>query len=308
MLDGRIGAFDDSLTRAMLWQSVWDNVLDARVSVVQFVEFALANMDSESDDALSRQVLGNLQAALRYLIHMDPEAERFALVRADIEAKLWDDLNASAPGSDRQVFMFDNYVESVTSQAGLARLAAMLDTGRLLPQGFDFDQDRRWNVLDVLTAADHPAHTRLLAAEIERDRSDQGLRRELRVRAAEADPAEKRARIEQLMDPNSELTLADARAVAGALFPLEQKRLQLQLTDFVLEQLPVASRTKPPEFMAFFVGRLLGVACQQDYLDRLDTAIDSSGALNPVLLQDLRDVRFEVARCLRVAARQDSAQ
>jgi aminopeptidase N len=306
LLDGRIGGFEDSLTRAMLWQSVWDMVLDARVSLVEFVEFALANVEGEEDDALLRQVWGSLQSALRLLIHIDPEADRFGLARADIEAAIWLYLNASAPGSDRQLFMFDSYLAGVTSRDGLERLVAMLDEGRLLPAGLDFDQDRRWSAVDTLTAADHPEHARLLANEIARDPSDLGQRRALRARAAQADVAQKRANIERLLDPGSNLTLADARSLAGGLFPIEQNRLRRQFTDFALEQLPIASRTRPPEFLSFYVGALLGTVCEQDYLDRLDGALEESAGLNAVLVHDLKDARFEVARCLRIAARQNS--
>jgi hypothetical protein len=139
-----------------------------------------------------------------------------------------------------------------------------------------------------------------------RDASDQGRRRALAIAAATPDRDTKRRFIDELFDPSSDLALAEARAVAGGLFPNEQAALQLEYAESVLERLPELSRTKAPELFSRVVAGLLGPVCDAGYLTLLDDRIESGAGLHPILLRDLKNVRFEVRRCLDIEARLDT--
>ena len=307
MLDGRMRAFNDALTRAMLWQSAWDMVLDRRLAVTAYIDFALTNSGDEDDDDILRQILGSVQSGLRYLRLMDPENARFAAVHRKVEEDIWQRLQAAEPGSDRQILLFDNYRAAATSPAALARLAAMLDEEPSLPAGFELDQDRRWSLLGALTAAGFSGHAALLDAETLRDPSAQGRLRAISVQASAPDLDRKRQWVDTLLGDPGDLTLAEQRAAAGGLFPTEQSRLQLRFTGEVLERLPELSRSKPPELFGAVIGGLLRSNCEASYLGELDAAIEAGGDLHPRLLRGLKDTRFEVARCIAIAAYQDNA-
>ena len=296
-LNGRLQLFDDALARSMLWQGVWDLVLNARLPVTDFVDFALTNLAAERNEGIVPQVLGALQLDLRYLQLLDADAA----VGPRVEAFLWEQAHASVAGSDRQIQLFDAYVGAAASPAGQQRLAALLAETNEPPSGIELDQDRRWNVLQSLSEVGHPRVEELLAAERARDASDQGRLRSLAVEAARPSLAVKRAWLKRVLE-DADLTLADARAAAAALFPAGQHRLHAELADEILHGLEVLNRNRVQGYFSSFVGGFLGSLCDASYLRRLDSAIAASGSLHPILQRGLRNSRFEVARCIAIGA------
>ena len=298
-LSGRLQHFDDALARSMLWQGVWDLVLTARLSVTGFVDFALTNLAAERNEGIVPQVLGTLQMALRYLQLLDAHTE----VGPRVETFLWEQTHASVAGSDRQIQMFDACVNTAASAAGVQRLAALLTETTEPPRGIELDQDRRWNVLQALSEADHPRLDGLLAAERSRDASDQGRLRSLAVQATRPSLAVKRAWLQRVLE-DPDLTLADARAAAAAVFPASQHRLHAELSEEILHGLDVLNRNRVQGYFSSYANGFLGAFCDADYLQRLDAAIAASSSLHPILQRGLRNTRFEVARCIAIAATQ----
>ena len=294
-----LSAFSDPLTRMMLWQGVYDMVLQQRLSPAEFIDIALANVDAERVDDVTRQVLGALQSSWWYLQRLVEDPSPLSETAARIEGYLWQAFLDSEPGSDRQLLLFDNYMAAATSEQSLDRLAGLL-VGTEVPAGFDFDQDRRWDVVEVLSGFDHPGGEASLAAERERDRSDEGRRRALSVGAAFPDPEHHRRLMLLLLDPDPGLTVADARAHAGGLFPDHQHKLQLKIVGEVFDRLQSASENLDPRYFGPITGGLLGTICDKGYLELLERAVDRSETLHPSLRNRLLDLRFEVKRCLSI--------
>ena len=292
--------FTDPLARLMLWQSTYDMVLNPRMSPMEFIDFALANISAERVDTVTRQALGSLSGAWSYLIRLDADNAHLDEFAAKIESYLWQALLNSTAGSDRQLLMFDSYVRSVSTAAGITRLAAILTAQTDLPDGLLFDQDRRWSVLQTLSGYDHGDVERYLRIERERDNSDLGRLRAMSVEAARPDVEVKRRWVAELLDSESELTVADARAIAGGLFPNHQYAMQLEFTETVFDRLADVSANKDPGYFGTITGGLLGTLCDANYLEQLNRAIDGSETLHPSLKKSLLDMRFEVRRCLAI--------
>ena len=293
--------FDDALLRSMLWQGVYETVLYQRLTPEAFIEFALANLGSESVDDVARLALRAMQKAWSYLQRLEQDNVARQRVAARIEDFLWQAFQDSTPGSDRQLLVFDNYVSAATSDPGLERLAGLFDDPRL-PEGFLFDQDRRWNVLERLSGFDYPGIDKLVSAEQQSDQSDKGRRRMLSVVAARPDPEQQRRLMQQLLDPGSGLSVADARASAGGLFPVHQHAQQLQIVGEVFDKLQFVSDNIEPGYFRSITGGLLGVICDQNYLAQLEQAVSHAEILHPLLRKRLLDMRFEVRRCLAIGA------
>jgi hypothetical protein len=300
-LADHLQGFEDALSRLMLWQSVWDMALDATISLSDYIDFALGNISAESDESIVRQVLGAIQSSLAYLTQVG--GAHASDIQPKVEAYLWQQMTSSEPGSDRQLRMFDNYVRAVGTEAGVQRLASIVDGTQILPEGLVVDQDRRWTTLSALTEYGHADATPLLAAERIRDPGDEGRRRALSIDVAPPDLAVKQRWVAALLDPEYGETLADFRARAAGLFPRGQHELQQRFTAEVLAALPEFSRTRDPAFLAPLVRGLLRPLCTQGYIEHLDRSIATAAALHPILLRELKDSRFEAARCLKVGAR-----
>ena len=274
--------------------------LSERLTPRAFIEFVLAQVKKESDDDLIRQILAALGNAWDYLLRLSADQPAVREIGADIEVALWQAMLDSEPGSDRQLQLLDRYTQSVTSAAGLAKLADLLNS-KGLPDGIEFDQERRWNALERLAGFDHPGMDALLAAERKSDPSDRGRRSALSVAAARPDTHQQRRLAAMLLDPaGAALSVADGRAHAKGLFPSHQGPLQLKIIDTVLEALPrVSAEVDPPHFRAITRG-LLGPICDDGYLRQLEQTLSRSESLHPALRKWLLDARFEVRRCLAI--------
>ena len=298
-LGNRLNAFADPLARAMLWQGVQDMVLDQELSPLEFIEIALANVDAEPVDDVMREVLDALQGSWSYLKRLVDDPVLVGETGMRIEGYLWQAFLDSDPGSDRQLLLFDHYLAAATSEQAADRIAELLDTTEL-PEGFVFDQDRRWIALALLSGYAHPAAATALAAERERDPSDAGRRRAITVESARPDPAQQRRLVNLLLDPDSGLSVADAWAYASGLFPEHQDVLQLEFAPKVFDSLQTVSDSLDPSYFWPITEGLLGTICDDGYLELLEQAIEDSGTLHPSLRKQLLNLRFEVKRCLAI--------
>jgi hypothetical protein len=108
--------------------------------------------------------------------------------------------------------------------------------------------------------------------------------------------------MERLLAPSPESTVADGRAIAGGIFPRSQDALGLPVALETLGRLPAVNATVDPVHFDAIVDGLLHAYCDNDYLDALEAAIPASAEWHPALQKTLLDLRFEVRRCLRIAA------
>ena len=334
-LGDHLSAFGNPLTRSMLWQGISDMVLHRHLAPVEFIDIALANVDAEPVDDVTRQVLNALQSSWSYLQRLVEDPLLLGETGARIEGYLWQAFLDSEPGSDRQLLLFDNYMAAATSEQSLDRLAGLLaacrtcrSSGKIdgmigglgrgqktaperatgfvalggaeLPAGFVFDQDRRWDAVELLSGFDHPTAEASLAAERERDPSDEGRRRALAVEAARPDPEQHRRLMVLLLDPGPGLTVADAWAHASGLFPDHQHDLQLKIVGEVFDRLQSASDSLDPRYFGPITHGLLKTICDKDYLELLEEAVDRSESLHLSLRKRLLNLRFEVKRCLAI--------
>ena len=302
LLKSNLNTFDDPLARAMLWQSVYDLMLDTELTPIEFIEFALANISPEPVDEVTAQVLGEISGALSYWVRSGEKTDELSTAAALLEDFLWQQMLASRAGSDRQLMFFDRYRTSVSSTAGRERLAALLTAEEtLLPAGLTLDQDRRWSILTRLGEFGGPNIDQMLTLEQALDPTEEGRLSALSVVAAAPDTARQQEIMQQLLNPEAGLAVSDARAIASGLFPDHQQALQLEIAGTVLDEIQRISDEVDPLYFRFITGGLLGVICDETYLDRLNQAISGTDTLHPSLLKSLLDMRFDSVRCLAIA-------
>jgi aminopeptidase N len=298
----RLNDFDDPLTRAMLWQSLLDLVQDARMPPGDFIELGIELAGTEPVDQVATQVVRATQTALDLLGRARPGSLQLERMQAGVEDFFWWETTGTRFGTDRQLMYFDAYVAAAASPEALARLERMLREPAAVPAGITLDQDRRWSLLARLAGFGDAAVPELLAAERAADVSDNGRLRALGVTAASPDPAQQREFMERLLMPSADATVADGRAIAGGLFPRNQDAQGLPIALETLGRLPSVNATVDPIHFDAIVDGLLHAYCDNGYLDALDTAIQASGEWHPALQKTLLDLRFDVRRCLGIAA------
>ncbi len=301
-LDGRIHTIDDSLARLMLWQSVWDAVLDARMSVTDYVTFALANLDRETNEAAIRQVVGALRSSSGYIAEIVTDADRRAALQATIENYLWDRIDSAELSPDLRLLFYDTHAALALSDSAVDRLAAILTGSAPVPADLTIDPDRRWTAIGVLAAAGHRDAARLRTAQATVDQTDDGYLRGLAVDAARPDQPNKAATIERLLTSDGVGNLAEFRAIAGSVFRHGQHESQRRNAGRAIEGLRVIGEQRDAAFFGAYARGLLGPLCDAGYAEALQETLDAADDLHPILRRALDDNLFESERCLRMAA------
>ncbi len=135
-----------------------------------------------------------------------------------------------------------------------------------------------------------------------RDDSELGRLRALAAAAAAPDAGAKRDRLDALFAADAGVSLARARAVAGGLFPVTQQALLVELTPRILDGLERLSAERDSQYLEELTERLVQPVCRRSYVRRLDAALENAAWMPPTVERDVRDNRFEAARCLAIGA------
>jgi aminopeptidase N len=300
----RLNDFDDPLARAMLWRSLYDLVQDAGMPPGEFIEVGIGQVGSEPVDAVANQVVNAIQGALGLFASAAPGSATLERAQSQVEDFFWQQASATEPGSDRQLMYFDAFVASAMSADGRSRMKRLLVEPATVPAGITLDQDRRWTLLTRLAGFEDQDGNMpgLFEAERAADSSDNGRLRAISMNAAVPVSDGQRANMETLLAPPADFTVAEGRAIAAGLFPRGQEALRRPIALETLRRLPEVDATVDPIHFDAIIDGLLGVLCDQGYLDALQDSIDASGDLHPTLQKALLDLRFDVRRCLRIAA------
>jgi len=257
----------------MFWQTLWDNVRFAQIPITDYLDAAFASAAKEDDINNVDQVYAFVSSAIIYLRSMQGQAaDVLAEYRPKAEAITW--ANIERTRGDLQTMYLDRYLSFVSGNVGLERLVDLLTGDAEIP-GRDFDQDRRWTALRILSAEGHDRVDQLLVVEKQRDPTDDGRRRVLAVEAARPDMAVKRAIIDDVLNRESSNSYATQRISMGNMFPAGQKELHEALADEILAQILEEEKNPDPAFYSRargFAAYLIPTNCTVASVARLKTA------------------------------------
>ncbi|MFB7946961.1 aminopeptidase N [Kitasatospora phosalacinea] len=183
-----------SLARALAWSAVWNLTRDGLMPTRDYLDLVLRFAGRESDVGVLQSL--HQQAATALAVYADP-AHRDGYGTALAECALRE-LSLAAPGSDHQLAWARFLADTAERADHLQLLRGLLDgTGRI--DGLDVDQELRWSFWLAL-AAHGAATTAELAAELARDNTASGRRRQTQCLAALPTPGAKAAAWTSVVD------------------------------------------------------------------------------------------------------------
>ncbi len=292
-LGSMIGRIDDSFQRVMFWQTLWDNARFAQIPVTDYLDTVFAAAAAEDDIDNVDQVYAFVGSAINALREMGARgAGALARYRPRAEAVTW--ANVERTRGDLQTMYLDRYLAFASSPDAQEHLLALLE-GRAVIPGRDFDQDRRWAALRILSAEGHPQTQSLLAAEQSRDPSDDGRRHVLAVEAAWPDLGVKRRFIADVADRESGTPYALQRIAMRTLFPPGQEALHEALADEILAIIAAYEADPDPAYYSravAFAAYLTPTTCTPASVTRLDAAVAAHTA-SRIAIRDYLTERWE---------------
>jgi aminopeptidase N len=296
----KIHLFDASL-RIMLWQNLWDEVIDSRISLIDFLSLAKRHSVQETQVEVVAAITAKLKLVRDYLQLMSAPEKNLASAQQQLEQFVFANMNAAAAGSDVQKLWFDSYVYSASSNDALAWMRVQLigDKHKKLP-GLVLDQDRRWALLVRLNQYEYQDYIALTAAEQKKDGSDMGVQMALASEAVRPQAGVKERWLNNIIAPEQEYKLATMRLVMANYLPFSQAQLRSVYVPKLLAVLPEMSKNRYERFMAGFFRGIFLRGCSDASVALLTQTRDQSLQLHPLTYRMLRVEVQEDERCVEM--------
>lgn len=141
---GNVHHLTSGLHRAVVWQHLWEELLEDSLDAVAFYDALLVAVRTEQDPLIAQQVLGLLRAVWwRYLSQED------RLLRAEaLEETLWQAL-ANVGSAGQKGAYFNSLVDVTSTESGLAELADIWRMNRDIP-GLPLQEQQYINLAETL--------------------------------------------------------------------------------------------------------------------------------------------------------------
>ena len=246
-----VGSVTDPFLRALLLDTLWDEVRDARLAPLAYIDLALAQAPRETDELTVASLVGRTQTALRWYFSDAQRAAAAPRVEAALVAGM-----TGAPDKGQRITYFRAFVGAATTAEARAELKALLAGTREVP-GVALSSRDRFRIIERLLALGDPEAEALLAAQSQADPSDNGRRYAYAAGAARPDPAAKRRQFAGWLDdpalPESwiEESLAPFNTV-------EHARATAPFLETALAQLPKLKRERKIFFVNNWLAAFLG--------------------------------------------------
>jgi aminopeptidase N len=291
---------DDPLLRSMLWQSLWDSVVDGNTGLNQFINVALVNAPLEQDYTLLGQIIANLEQTLDYLNAMAPSQKAYTdkVTKALSQMSLRRAME-SHKDSDFQRRWFDAYVAFSSNGAALDHLSQLLD-GKASIQGLTLGQDLRWDIIRQLNRFDYRQSAQRLSAEKAKDNSDSGQKAAIAAEVIRPEASLKRRWLNTI-ENNDHVPFSKIRIAMENLYPSEQQLLSAATAEQRLANLEYTDN-KGPVFMRSYGASLIPSTCSYGGISALDQVLNTNTKLSSMTRRALLETRQEEHRCVRIKA------
>ncbi|HEX3867719.1 MAG TPA: M1 family aminopeptidase [Gemmatimonadaceae bacterium] len=295
-LGAHVGEVGDPFLRAMLWGALWDLVRDARLAPQQFIATALHELPGETDEQIAGGIVSRLSRATSgYLSSTQRDT-----LEPRVEALLLAGASNSRLSYGLRKSRIDAYVGAARTPAGLARLAAWLDSTSAA--GLPLRQPTRWSIVTRLIERSAPNADALLMAETKHDTTTNGKRAAFVAGAARPNAATKAEYFERYF-ADSTLNEDWATASLRTFNNSEQAPLSLPYLVPALDSLQWIQKNRRIFFLGTWLGGFIGGQQSTDAL----AAIDAFLAHRPNLPADLREkilqTRDDLERTVKIRAK-----
>ncbi|WP_448550463.1 aminopeptidase N [Thalassotalea fusca] len=297
-----VNAIENTTVRLMIWQSLLDSVNDAKLPADQFANFAIANIEGETDYNVTNKISASLTTAVSYLNAATRLKQKdFSAIRAEVEDLYLRLLEKAKAGSDFQKLWYRRYVALAKSPKHLANIAKILQ-GEMAFDGMTIDQDKRWRLITKLNRYEFANYDALLKAEQEKDTSDTGVKSAIYAEVVRPDPAVKDKWFNTVINNPDNLKLSTLRWIMYGLFPSEQRHLEAPYKARILENIEKLNSGSDLSLLGSFVNNMLPTNCTADSEQELAQLVTKYSEMKPQVLKSVKGSHEQVGRCVKALA------
>ena len=267
-----ISTIDDPSLKSMLWQSLWESVLDGKLPLDQYLGAVFINLPKEQNITVLAQVLNQLSQSKNYLELMQPIHLNYS--RRAVKGLAQMSLRKTMFYQDKpqlQQLWFNAYILFSNSNQPLDHLVQLLE-GSANINGLILDQNTRWKMIKQINRYDHINSQRLLLVEQKKDTSENGEIASIAALVSRPEASIKRRWLARIHSDEHIKPLI-LHTVISHLYPKEQKLLSNATSELRLDNLAELDKHKNTHFMQHYVSNLLPTQCDHKSIAILAKAI-----------------------------------
>ena len=246
-----VSSVPDPFLRALLLDALWEEVRDARLAPLAYIDLALAQAKRETDEVTVAALIGRSVTAFRWYL----SAAQRAAVAPRVESSLADGM-VNAPAVGLRITYFRAFAAAAITDEARRKLKALLAATLEVP-GVKLSSRERFRMIERLLALGDPEAEEFLGAQAQADPSDDGRRYAYAVAAARPGPTAKQHRFLALLGD-----AAPAESwIEESLAPfntVEHEQWTSPFLERALEQLPDFKRTRKIFFVNNWLAAFLG--------------------------------------------------
>ncbi|MCB1272838.1 MAG: ERAP1-like C-terminal domain-containing protein, partial [Leucobacter sp.] len=290
---GRIRDLDDSLARALVWGTLWDQTRDGEFPASRFVDVVLAGIDVETNSTTLRTLIGQLLLAASSYV----APERREATVSKVADALWSLALRAQPGSDLQFQFVKAFAQLAASPAQLDTVLALLEERTPL-EGLDIDTDLGWELL-ISLAAGGRATSDEIQATLDEDRTASGQQSAAHARAALPTADDKAAAWASVFD-EAGLPNAIVRATGLGFLRAHDRNLLVPYVDRFFDAALGIYQTRSHAIVeeiidGFYPAPLANAALRDATAAWLEAHADAPAALRRMIVEHLAGVERALA-------------
>ncbi|MCP4412220.1 MAG: aminopeptidase N [Gammaproteobacteria bacterium] len=299
MLTNNIIQIDEPLARAMFWHALWQQVVDLKLPLNQYLDQLFNYLAAETDTKVISALLSNLSKANNWINKISQTDLKSKTIIESFEDLFLRKIQLVEDGSDEQKIWFHYFIKIAQTDDSLNYLSKWLQSKRQ-PTALNSEPEFRWAALVRLSIFNHADLEPLLKLEQFYDKSEQALMMLLAVQASRPDPEIKNHWLDQLVREKDRLTAAKLKHIMKYLFPSEQSNIHHLFAAKIFQNLHYIDAHRDQEIVSAMVNNMLPIFCNSDSIALLKEKSDNMSELSLLTQNAIKEAQQKNERCLAI--------
>lgn len=298
------GKIEDPLTRQMIWDSLWQMVVDGKLGALPFGKLVLSYASQETDTQILSGILRNLissHAGHPSIYQFLPPQLRKEF-HPQIEEFFRKNLEKAKAGSDLQLVWYRSLLGAAASDESLQFLSALLQGKAKLP-GIKIDQERRWELIQSLAQRGFPGIRELIDTERRNDPTDSGIQSAIGSEVSIPDTGNKKIWLEKILQPittpQPALSVSKLREAMWHYHLIDQEEVSSLSTDTYFETVSQFTHPSIREFAHTFTAAMYPTACSEGIIKKTTDFLENHSSLPSPTIKILKMYRQREEQCVR---------
>ncbi len=290
-----LSSIDDDMVRLMSYNSLFDMVKNAKLSLRDYTEILMPHLAREKNYNVVVNGLTGLQSVVEYLFAKEIVDEKLI---SKVESFLWKQM-LSVKNKEIKREYFNAFVRTSHTEKALANLEKVY-LGKVKLSGVPIGIDEKWEIVFHLSSYSFSKAATYVEQLKKKDISDRAKRNLLAIEAVNDELSVKQKWYKTSLMKKTPYSLKEIGSALSSLFPRTQRKLKKEVTTEFYKDLKEHMLERQMRMQRIFVGNFVPAFCDEDSSRQLDSFINENEELPVGVMKSLKITLQENDRCINV--------